>query len=61
MMDKQGSKFVFECEACAETWEDYCEDSFQDMMNRLKADSWKVTKIGSDWAHLCPKHRDTKV
>ncbi len=61
MMDKQGSKFVFECDACSETWEDYAEDSFQDMIGRLKTDNWKVTKIGNDWAHFCPAHRDVKT
>lgn len=61
MMDKQGSKFVFECDCCNATLEDYAEDSFQAMIQRLKDEGWRVTKNGSDWMHLCPQHKNVQI
>lgn len=61
MMHKERSKFIFECDCCDETFDDYAEDSFQDLIQRLKDAGWRIAKQGAEWIHLCPQHRDTKI
>jgi len=54
MIDRQNGDVVFECDMCGEVLESATSD-FNSAWNQAKRDGWRAKKIGTEWAHECPK------
>lgn len=52
MIDRDYGSYYGVCDACGTATEAY--DDFQDALDGLKAEGWKITKIGDEWVHYCP-------
>ena len=55
MIERQGSDFVVSCDQCS--WEEFfdAEDwDWQDMIDEIKGDGWRVYKRSGEWRHDCP-------
>jgi ribosomal protein L37AE/L43A len=55
MIDRQGSKIVWECDSCDETFDSEEGEEFATAWARAKREGWKSKKIGTEWLHGCPK------
>jgi hypothetical protein len=54
MMDKQTSKFVFECDGCTEVLETNTS-SFASAKELLDAEGWHARKVNDEWEHFCSR------
>lgn len=46
------------CNGCGEVTE--CRGRFHDVIERIKAQGWKIGKQPSGWTHTCPSCTDEK-
>lgn len=54
MIDRQGAKILFECDACDNVFESEDHQEFTEAWTAAKRDGWRAKKIGSEWVHECP-------
>ena len=52
VIDREFGSYYGVCDACGTATEAY--DDFQDALDGMKAEGWKITKIGDEWVHYCP-------
>ncbi len=55
MIDKQGRRFVVECDSCDETLSSEEGETFTEFWNNVKSVGWRAKKIGAEWVHGCPQ------
>jgi hypothetical protein len=54
MMDRQGGKFVFECDGCTEVLETNT-GNFATAKELLDAECWRARRVKDEYEHYCPK------
>ncbi len=54
MIDRQGTKILFECDSCDEVFESEEHEEFNPAWARAKRDGWRARKVGTEWVHECP-------
>lgn len=52
MIDRLYSEYLPICDGCGAELEGFFD--FQDAVDGMKAEGWKITMIGGEWVHYCP-------
>ena len=55
MIDKQGRRFVVECDSCDETLSSEENETFPEFWSNVKSVGGRAKKIGAEWLHGCPQ------
>lgn len=58
-IQRDGGDVVFECDSCSE-WALTETDEFDQALDNIKRNGWKVSKIGDEWIHTCPDCQSKK-
>lgn len=51
MIEKQYGLYHLECDACSECVDDF--ETYQDTLDYIKENDWKIKKEGDTYIHLC--------
>lgn len=53
MIDKMYSEYLPICDDCGAELEGYFD--FQDAVDGMKANGWKIENVNGEWEHYCPE------
>ena len=56
MIDRQHNKTVFICDNCGDGTEEF--DNFNEGMQYIKQEGWKLSNVSGVWVHYCPICRE---
>lgn len=55
MIDRQGTKTIWECDSCDALFESDEGEEFKSAWTRAKMEGWVAKRIGEEWVHGCPR------
>ena len=58
MIERIGGEILANCDKCGyeETF-DACDWDWQDVVDEIKAEGWKIYKVRGEWRNMCPDCR----
>lgn len=60
MINREGLGYNAQCDSCSYD-EDIDVDTFQEAVDEIKAQGWRISKTNEEWTHTCPDCLESEI